>query len=139
MRSCNLGFDSCFSDYQVLLHLCRGGTNTGVHFVAEFTLASLLLRNEFSAASRFNPHIYQAESSLFQLMSYLIKAQYSFLVLPQALVLKEQPVGASVASYLAAAHIWVHFTMDPGNQISIIAYPMCPDSQKHSSSRLRSH
>jgi hypothetical protein len=29
--------------------------------------------------------------------------------------------------------------MDPGNQISVIAYPMCPDSQKHSSSRLRSH
>ncbi len=114
-----------------------GGTNTGVHFVAEFALASLLLRNELSAASRFNPHIYQAESSLFQLVSYL--TQYSFLVLPQALVLKEQPVGASVASYLAAAHIWVHFTMDPGNQISIIAYPMCPDSQKHSSFRLRSH
>jgi hypothetical protein len=119
--------------------LCRGGTNTGVHFVAEFALASLLLRNEFTAASRFNPHIYQAESSLFQLMSYLIKAQYSFLVLPQALVLKEQRVGASVASYLAAAHIWVHFTMDPGNQIRIVAYPMCPDSQKHSSSRFRSH
>ncbi len=116
-----------------------GGTNTGVHFVAEFALASLLLRNEMSAASRFNPHISQAESSLFQLMSYLIKAQYSFLVLPQALVLKEQPVGASVASYLAAAHIWVHFTMDPVNQISIIAYPICPDSQKHTSSRLRSH